>query len=166
MRKLLLLLTVSLFVFSCANVRPISQGKLDYNESYSFYSFSYNNIGMPNKKFFESCKVFITHIQNEKHKVKERIISYSCDSIMPMVFFVTQNAISQKYQVEYLITDTTANFLIPLDENHKQVFAAMNSYFSQKGFPTYDIKGFRIFSKKDSLAYLPMLKTALSFNHK
>ncbi len=84
----------------------------------------------------------MTHIKNCDKKIKENIFWYSCDTILPIKFFVTIDS-TIGLKPLFLIADTTTNYLVPINENEREAFAITNKYFSKKGYPTYAIKGFK-----------------------
>ena len=146
-------------------MRRISRGDLNENESYNFYFYSYTSVGEHNKKLFRNCKVFMTHIKNYDKKIKENIFWYSCDTILPIKFFVTIDS-TIGLKPLFHIADTTTNYLVPINENEREVFAITNKYFSKIGYPTNAIKGFKYLSRQDSLARLPFLKSTIKYYRK
>lgn len=108
----------------------------------------------------------MTHIKNSEKKIKENIFWYSCDSILPVKFFITKDSLNGLSKVNLLIVDTTTNYLIPINENEREVFDITNQYFAKTGYPTYAIRGFKFLSRKDSLARMPFLKTTIKYYQK
>ena len=105
----------------------------------------------------------MTQIKNSDKKIEENIFWYSCDTILPIKFFVTTDSTNGLAKSNFLIADTTTNYLIPITENERQVFDVTNKYISKEGYPTYVIKGFKSLSRQDSLARTPFLKTTIKY---
>lgn len=166
MKHSLLITFLLLFIVSCTNVRQVARGDLNENESYNFYFYNYTSVGHNNKKLFRNCKVFMTHIKNSDKKIKEIIFWYSCDTLLPIKFFITADSINGPARPNFLIADTTTNYLFPVNENEQEVFANTNKYLSKEGYPTYAIKGFKYLSRQDSLASMPFLKTTIKYYRK
>jgi hypothetical protein len=165
MKHSLLITFLLLFIVSCENIRQIAKGDLNENEFYNFYFYNYTSVGDKNKKLFRNCKVFMTHIMNSDKIIKENIFWYSCDTILPIKFFVTTDS-TNGLKPNILIADTSNNYLVPINENEREVFAITNKYFSKEGYPTYAIKGFKYLSREDSLTRMPFLKTTIKYYRK
>ena len=164
----LILTLLLLSLMSCANIRQIAKGHLNENESYNFYFYNYVYVSDKNKKKFRNCKIFMTHIKNSNKKIKENIFWYSCDTILPIKFFVTTDNTNGLVKTNFLIADTTSNYLIPITDSERQVFDITNKYLLKQGYLTYEIKGFKTLSSQDTLglARKPLLKTTIKYYKK
>jgi len=148
------------------NVREVSKGSLPENETFNFYFYNYVSVASKQNKLFKNCKVYLTHIKNSEKKIKENIVWYSCDSLLPIKYFLGTDSVSGKPKLQFMIADTSKNFLIPINQNEKQVFLITNKYLSSLGYPTYDIKGFKFLSTEVTSTGLPFLTSTLKFYRK
>jgi hypothetical protein len=155
-----------LLLTSCMNVRQITKGNLPENESFNFYFYNYVSVSSKQKKLFNNCKVYLTHIKNSQKKTKEIIVWYSCDSLLPIKFFAGTDSVSGKPKVNYMIADTSKNFIIPINDEEKEVLLTTNKYLSNLGYPTYDIKGFKFLTTEVTTTGLPFLAPTLKYYRK
>jgi hypothetical protein len=151
---------------SCTNVKQIAKGELSDNKTYNFYFYNYIYVSSNSKNLFKNCKVYMTHIKNSHKKIEEIIFWYSCDTVLPIKYFVTSDSLNGLAKSNFLIADTTTNYLISITEDERQVFDVTNKYLSGEGHPTYLIKGFRPLSQQDSLVKAPFLKTTIKYYRK
>ena len=150
---------------SCIDVKDISKGSLEANDSYNFYNYGYYSDRNSNHSM-KSCKVFIAHIKGPDRKVKENIFWYSCEPMLPVKYFKILDSATGQLKDKFLVADTAADYSIPLSVNERTLFDAINKDLVQKGYPTFAVKGFSVPVDDTALTLLPFLKTTLSFYRK
>jgi hypothetical protein len=148
------------------NVRQISKGNLHEKETFNFYFYNYVSVDSKQKKFLNNCKVYLTHIKNSDKKITEIIFWYTCDSLLPIKYFLGTDSVSGQSKTIFMIADTSKNFLIPITQNEKEVFLITNKYLAGLGYPNYDIKGFKFLSTEVTKTGLPLLSSTLKYYRK
>ena len=152
-------LFLTLFV-SCTNVKRITKVPLENGNYFEIFYFPYFTVERSVR--VRDCEIFNTQIKNKQHKIKEELIWYSCDSMLPLKVYFTSSADSTHNLVtNLLIVDTTGNAKFPLSDEEQKAFWAMNAYFSDHHLPAYSVHGFKNLSKQDSTRRLPFLSKAV-----
>lgn len=163
----LFLFSFALVLTSCANIKPISKGKLSENKSYDFSYFVYEDVNAKNHGHaVKSCKIFISQIKDKDQRVREKIIYYSCSSLAPLKILYNTDKTGKGSGQEYFIGVTDNDFVSPTTEDEAKQLLMMDDHKTKGDYPHYaGIKGFRVPALKDSLEKLPFLKS-VEKNHK
>jgi hypothetical protein len=151
---------------SCMNIRELSRGNLSENATFNFYYYNYVDLNLGQKNTVKSCKVYLTHIKNSEKKIKEAIVWYSCDTLLPIKYFLTTDTISGTDKLTFMIADTSNNFLTVINEDEKAVFLRTNKYLSKLGYSTYDIRGFKFLTTEVTMTGFPFLATTIKYYKK
>ena len=145
---------------SCTNVRRAAKGYLGNGSHFEILYFSYISAG--HRARVRNCDIFNARIKNRERKIKEELVWYSCDSMLPMKIFFTKTSDTVRlFTINLLIADTTGNSTFSLNEEEQKTLWAMNAWFANHHYPACTIRGFKTLSKKDSLLQVPFLRRTI-----
>jgi hypothetical protein len=157
-----LLLMCGSFV-SCIQMRSISKGVINdqtrYNYSYFVYSKVSSDSQDKNSKIkMASCRVYLADIRNERNRILEKIVHYSCSYQAPFKIILDYNEKGKITGENFFLSVTDSNYTIPVSAEEKFLFLEISKH-QMPGVPDYTlINGFRPATPADSIEALPFLK--------
>ncbi len=151
-------------LLSCIQMKSISKGtfndQLRYHYSYFVYSkVSSGSQGQKAKIKRESCRVYMADIRNERNRILEKIVFYSCSGKVPFKIILDYNAKGKMTGGNYFLSVTDSNYSIPVSIEEKLLFVEISKHQMPGDYVDYTlISGFRLAAPADSIESLPFLK--------